>query len=45
MRNVVSTNNMTNALKEATSKFQNKWGKENNNIRIFVQQSSHLAML
>ena len=37
---------MTEALKEATEKFQYKWGKENtNNIRVFLQQPSHLPLL
>ena len=46
MGNTVSIQNMTEALKEATEKFQYKWGKENtNNIRVFLQQPSHLPLL
>ena len=46
MGNIVSIQNMTEAIKEATEKFQYKWGKENkNNIRIFLQQPSHLPLL
>ena len=37
---------MTEALNDAIAKFQQKWGKENNgNIRIFLQQPSHLPLL
>lgn len=46
MGNVTTLQNMTDALKEATEKFQYKWGKENhNNIRIFVQQPTHIPLL
>lgn len=46
MGNTVSIQNMTEAIKDATKKFQYKWGKENkNNIRIFLQQPSHLPLL
>ena len=31
MGNVTTLQNMTDALKEATEKFQYKWGKENHN--------------
>lgn len=43
---VVSTNNMREALTEATDKFLNKWGKEtSSNINIYVQQPSQIPML
>lgn len=46
MGNIVSETNMKEAIKKSAEKFQYKWGKENkNNIRIFVQQSSHLPLL
>ena len=46
MSNIVSVSNMTEALNDAIAKFQQKWGKENNgNIRIFLQQPSHLPLL
>ncbi|WP_111361747.1 DUF3800 domain-containing protein [Fibrobacter sp. UWR1] len=46
MGNVVSVNNMTEALNDAIAKFQQKWGKENNGkIRVFLQQPSHLPLL
>ncbi|MBR1536813.1 MAG: DUF3800 domain-containing protein [Treponema sp.] len=46
MGNTVSIQNMTDAIKEAAEKFQYKWGKENkNNIRVFLQQPSHLPLL
>ena len=46
MSNVVSTRNMSSAINEAIAKFKNKWGKENeSNIRVFVQQPSHLVQL
>ena len=46
MGNTVSMQNMTEALNEAIKKFQYKWNKENtNNIRIFLQQPSHLPLL
>lgn len=46
MKNVTTLQNMTDAVKDATEKFQYKWGKENhNNIRIFVQQSTQIPLL
>ena len=37
---------MREALNDAINKFHYKWGKENtNNIRIFLQQPSHLPLL
>ena len=37
---------MKEAIDKAIDRFQYKWGKENNNnIRIFVQQPSHLPLL
>lgn len=46
MGNTLSVKNMTEAIKEAADKFQYKWGKENkNNIRVFLQQPSHIPLL
>ncbi len=46
MGNIVSEHNMKEAIDKAIEKFQSKWRKENsNNIRIFVQQPSHLPLL
>jgi hypothetical protein len=46
MGDIVSKKNMTEALQDAIDKFHMKWGKENqNSIRIFVQQPSHLPAL
>lgn len=46
MGNIISVNNMSEALKEAISKFQKKWGQENKNeIRIFVHQASQNPLL
>lgn len=37
---------MTEAIKDATEKFQYKWGAENkNNIRVFLQQPSQHPLL
>lgn len=46
MGNTVSIQNMTEAIKDATKKFQYKWGAENkNNIRVFLQQPSQHPLL
>ena len=46
MGNTISIQNMSDALNEAIAKFQYKWGKNNtNNIRVFLQQPSHLPLL
>lgn len=46
MGNVVSIQNMTDALNEAVSKFENKREHRNEgNIRIFLQQPSHETLL
>ena len=46
MGDVVSVSNMTEALNDAVMKFQEKWGAKNNgNIRVFLQQASHLPLL
>lgn len=46
MGNTISAQNMREALNDAINKFHYKWGKENtNNIRVFLQQPSHLPLL
>lgn len=46
MGNIVREKNMKSAISQAIGAFNKKWGSTNNNeIRIFIQQSSQLPML
>lgn len=46
MGNTVRKQNMENAIKNAITRFEKKWGKKNeNNIRVFIQQSKEMPLL